>query len=251
MLGEERLETIVDIVSEKKSISIQELVTMLDSSESTVRRAITTLAKEGRVKRVHGGVMALESTYTTEDKEVSQRKELNKDSKLIIAKAAAELIKDGDVVYIDAGTTTELMIDFIKTERAMFVTNSFSQAIKLAKRGFTSCILGGEVKSLTEAIVGEEAIFSLEKYNFTKGFFGTNGVTMKNGFTTPDLREALVKSKAMSKTRDVYVLADASKFDEISSVTFADFDDAIIITDRFKDKYKDAANIVEAEEQFI
>ena len=77
-------------------------------------------------------------------------------------------IAPGDFVYLDAGTTTELLIEYITSHQAVFVTNAISHAKRLAERGFTVYLLGGEFKAVTEAIVGEEAVAALEKYNFTK-----------------------------------------------------------------------------------
>ena len=71
--------------------------------------------------------------------------------------------------------------------------NSLTNAKRISDRGYTVYILGGEFKSTTEAIVGDEAVVTLDKYNFTKGFWGTNGITVKNGFTTPEIKEAMVK----------------------------------------------------------
>lgn len=252
MLGEERHNTILTLVDERKSVTVHELMELLDASESTIRRDLLTLDREGLLVKVHGGAIAVESSYYhTMDDDVSVRMELNRDEKLEIARYAAGLIEPNDIVYLDAGTTTELMIDFMNggffnDKNVVFVTNAISHAKKLSVRGFATYILGGEFKNLTEAIVGEEAILSLDKYNFTKGFWGTNGVNVKNGFSTPDLKEAMVKKKSMQKTKKRYILADSSKFSQISSVTFADFASAKIITDRITDdKYKGYKNIME------
>ena len=106
-------------------------------------------------------------------------------------------------------------------------------------------ILGGEFKLETEAIVGEETLIALDKYNFTKGFFGANGVSIQNGITTPDYREAVLKKKALSRCKEKYILCDSSKFSKISSVSFADIKKACIITDKFdNDKYSKYPNII-------
>ena len=177
-----------------------------------------------------------------------QRRERNKGAKEKIAKYAAGLIEPGDFVYIDAGTTTDLMIDFITVRQAVFVTNAITHAKKLAQKGCTVYILGGEFKTVTEAIVGEEAVSSVEKYNFTKGFWGANGISMQRGFSTPELKEAMVKRKSMENCRDCYILADESKFSQISSVTFAPFEKATVITTELKQEiYKDCSNIIKVE----
>ena len=105
-------------------------------------------------------------------------------------------------------------------------------------------LIGGELKSSTEAVVGSEAMETIRKYHFTKGFFGTNGVTKKTGLTTPDASEAMVKKIAMEQCQEKYVLCDESKFGEVSSVTFAPFAGAKIVTDQMPEGYRDCGNII-------
>ncbi len=246
MLGEERQQAILAAVEQRHSVSVQELMQLLDISESTIRRDLNALDKEGRLVKVHGGAMAIGGSFHVKDDAVEYRKEINREEKIEIARYAAALIEDQDVVYMDAGTTTELMIDYITAKNVIFVTNSFAHAKHLSQKGYTTHILGGEFKPITEAIVGEEAIISLDKYNFTKGFWGANGVTKVNGFTTPDVKEAMVKKKSMQKTKERYVLCDSSKFGEICSISFAEFKSARIITTKIENnEYRGMKNITE------
>jgi len=151
-----------------------------------------------------------------------------------------------DFVYIDAGTTTEKMIDFLPDKKVTFVTNAFVHAKKLAQRGFKVYIPAGEIKVATEAIVGAECVSSLQGYNFTKSFIGANGISLSAGITTPDRNEASVKSAAVQNSKTIYVLADHSKFNQIASVTFAQLGWVKIITDKLQDKkYHTKANIKE------
>ena len=108
-------------------------------------------------------------------------------------------------------------------------------------------LVGGELKSSTEAVVGNQAIRTIQEYHFTKGFFGTNGVTRRSGCTTPDVNEAVIKKTAMEQCRQCYVLCDASKFNSISSVTFADFEKPIFITDRKVPGYEKSKHIIVCE----
>ena len=207
------------------------------------------LDKAGLLKKVHGGATALKDiSINTLDDIVENRKSLNMEEKFKIAKYAASLIKDNDLVYLDAGTTTELMINFINNTKAIFVTNGIVHARNLIKKNCTTYILGGELKLSTEAIVGAETVKSLRKYNFTKGFFGANGVDLERGFSTPDIKEAMVKEEALIRSKKRYVLCDKSKFDEISSITFADIQDAEIITTKLDNyKYRNKAEILEVD----
>lgn len=247
MLSEERYKLILDKLDKESVVYLNDLVKYLDTSESTIRRDLNALHKAGLLKKVHGGATSLKDIkINTSDDKVEYRQNLNMDEKLKISEYAASLIEDNDLIYMDSGTTTELIIDFIKNTKAVFVTNGIVHAKKLIQKGCTTYILGGELKLTTEAIVGVEAINSLRKYNFTKGFFGVNGVSIKNGFTTPDIREAMVKEEAINRTKDSFVLCDTSKFDEISSITFASIDKARIITTNLEDiKYKQVTDVVE------
>ena len=249
MLTEERFTRILSILESMGSVTVQQLMTELDASESTIRRDLNTLDANGQLIKVHGGAILKNTSYSTEDDEVMQRRERNKGAKEKIAKYAAGLIEPGDFVYIDAGTTTDLMIDFITVRQAVFVTNAISHAKRLAERGFTVYLLGGEFKAVTEAIVGEEAVAALEKYNFTKGFWGANGVSLQKGFSTPELKEAMVKKKSMENCKECFVLADESKFNQISSVTFAPFEGATVITTGLSlSAYKKCKNVIDVKQ---
>lgn len=239
-----RLNKILSVVNERGSITVQELMELTGSSESTVRRDLANLDKRGLLNKVHGGAVALQENIMTKDDEVILRQNMNRDEKVIIAKNAAVLIKPEDFIFLDAGTTTEIMADYISEKNVTVVTNGISHAKKLAARGIKVYLLGGMLKASTEAIVGEEAIKSLMKYNFTKGFFGTNGVSEKEGLTTPEVSEALLKEAAISKTKEVFILADSSKFGGISSTKFGDFNSGTIITtENVADKYKKYKNV--------
>ena len=110
--------------------------------------------------------------------------------------------------------------------------------------GFHVILIGGEIKAVTEAVVGDDALENLEKYNFTKGFFGTNGADRSSGFTTPDINEAMIKECAMKHTRKPYVLCDSSKFRLTSPVSFGEFTSAHIITDRIpEESFRNLKNI--------
>ena len=113
MLTEERFAKILSILERMGSVTVQQLMTELDASESTVRRDLNTLDANGQLVKVHGGAILKNTVYSTIDDEVVHRKEQNREAKDKIARYAAGLITAEDFVYIDAGTTTERMIDYI------------------------------------------------------------------------------------------------------------------------------------------
>lgn len=244
MLTEQRYEIILELLETRKSVTVTELKEILDTSESTVRRDITALDKMGRLTKVFGGAVSLENAVSAYEPTVAQKSDLNIEEKKKIARYAAGLIEPTDFVFLDAGTTTGYMLDYLENTRAAFVTNGVSHARMLAQRGIHVTLIGGELKGSTEAVIGSFALQMLQMYHFTRGFFGTNGVTKHEGFTTPDTSEAQVKRKAMEQCRKAYVLSDASKFGQISSVTFRDFKEAEVITDRCPKEFEGNKNIV-------
>lgn len=252
MLTEQRHELILKLLEENGSVKVTEMKDLLDTSESTVRRDITALDREGKLVKVFGGAIATEkNAVTAHEYTVAQKITLNQREKVIIAKYAASLIEPEDFVYLDAGTTTGYMLDYIEEKRAVFVTNAVAHAQCLVSKGMKVLLVGGELKASTEAIIGNQAMRMIQGYHFTKGFFGTNGVAKRSGCTTPDANEAMVKQTAMEQCKNSYVVCDSSKFDQISSVTFASFSDSVFITEKVIDGYEGYENILVAKEYIV
>ncbi len=246
MLTPERHNRILQILNERKAVTVAELTKELETSESTIRRDLTSLHELNKLVKVHGGATAIDADFTSYEEDVATKSTRNVEEKEAIAKYAASLINKDDFVYIDAGTTTEKMIDYIENTGAVFVTNGIAHAKKLIQKGCKAYVIGGELKLSTEAIVGAEGVNNMKKYNFTKSFIGANGIGVDQGFTTPDLEEAVIKQEAVKKSHVAYVLADHTKFGKVTSVTFSRLDQAIIITDRMADeKYKEQTIVKE------
>lgn len=234
MLTEKRQEEIVKLVENKGSITMQELVELFRASESTIRRDITALDKAGRLTKVFGGAIANDGRVSHQELSVSQKEDVDIEEKQKVARYAASLIEPDDYVYLDAGTTTGSMIEYIRETRATYITNAVAHAKRLAGMGLHVILIGGELKGKTEAVVGTEAVMNIQKYHFSKGFFGTNGIHPGSGFTTPDINEALLKQAAIKNTQSGkrFIMTAYRKFGEISSVTFSGFEGTIILTDR-------------------
>ncbi len=231
MLTEERHQRILQILDERNAVTVSELSELLQISESTIRRDLNTLAEMGRLNKVFGGATALKQSSGIFETGVANRAVVMNEEKTLIARYAATLIHDDDFVYIDAGTTTLRLIDFIENKNATYVTNGITHGQKLIGKGFNAYIIGGKLKPLTEAVVGATGTKNLEGLNFTKAFMGTNGIDLDAGFTTPDIEEARVKIMAVENSYMTFVLADRSKFRKVCAVTFAPLKVGCIITD--------------------
>ena len=247
MLTEERHSIIVETVKKNKSAGLAELCELLNTSESTIRRDLSILDEKGKLVKVRGGAISVDDSFTYLEHNVEEKSKFFTKEKEAIAKFAATLIDDEDFVFIDAGTTTEKMIDYIPLKNVTFVTNAFVHAKKLAQKGFKVLLPAGEIKLSTEAIIGASCLMSLSGYNFTKCFMGVNGISLSGGFSTPDTNEASVKEAVINNSKVSYILADHSKFDKISSVKFAHLNKCKIITDKLEnEKYLVKTSVKEA-----
>ncbi|MBQ7161230.1 MAG: DeoR/GlpR transcriptional regulator [Clostridia bacterium] len=239
MLTHERRKLILDYISENGSASVTRLSELLGASESTIRRDLAGLAELGKLNKVHGGATLVGQEYMNREDTINVKVQKNYEEKLAVAEYAAGLINDEDYVFLDAGSTTFLMTRFIVGSRATFVTNGVAQAHELARNGCRVMILGGELKDTTEAIIGSVAAANLQRYNFSKAFLGANGIALKQGYTTTDTAEAMIKAIAIEHSFVSYVVTDGSKFGRVSAVTVAPVDTCCIICDRCdKDEIK-------------
>lgn len=247
MLTQERYNYILQALEQRKAVSVVVLTKELNISESTIRRDLNALAKMGKLNKVHGGATYLEPrNKVIHEDQVEIRKEIHTIQKESIGRYAASLIEPEDFVYLDAGTTTASMLPYLEEKKAVYVTNSLEIAMNLTKRGLTTYMIAGKIRQITEAMVGCEAEKSIQNYHFTKGFFGTNGISLDAGYSTPNIEEAQIKRMAMQNSYEAYILADYSKFSVNSCVTFGNLEDAIIITDRLTDKiYKESTTVIE------
>lgn len=243
MLTEERHQIILEILKSKGTAKINDFIEATNTSESTIRRDLTFLEGKLLLKRIHGGATLLKGRFS--EPSYNEKEIVNISEKELIGKYAASLIEEGDCIYLDAGTSTFEIIKYIDKKNIVVVTNGLKHINALIERDINSFILGGRVKIKTKAVVGSDALKNLEKFRFDKCFIGINGVHVEYGFTTPDSEEAILKEKAISISRETFILADESKFAEVSFVKVADLRSATIITnaqiedmERYKDKTK-------------
>lgn len=235
MIYEERQRQIINELKKHGSVNVIDLVEQLHASESTIRRDLLELDRQGLLKRVHGGAVLIEKQNEVIENPISERQLQNLQEKEAISYYASSLIEKNDVVYIDAGSSTLKLVEHIEEKEATYVTNGLLQAQVLSQNGFKVVCLGGEIRGITGACVGTRALMELSRYHFTKGFFGTNGVDVEHGFTTPDNEEASIKESAFQRCQSVYVVCDHTKFNKVSPVHFANISEAIIITDTCKE----------------
>lgn len=151
-----------------------------------------------------------------------------------IAALAFEKIKEGDIIYLDAGTTVAPLCHLLNQsgKRVTIVTNSISHLPKLTSENLIVYLLGGRVKRQTDAIIGSSAIAQLSTYRFNLAFIGANAFDEELGAMTPDSEEAAIKTQAIRQSRTSYLLLDSSKIGQTSFIKFAESDQIKLITEK-------------------
>ncbi|WP_300413421.1 DeoR/GlpR family DNA-binding transcription regulator [uncultured Oscillibacter sp.] len=246
MLAEQRAERILRELAQRRAATVTDLCQVTGASEATIRRDLNALAKQGRLSKVHGGAMLMSAEFHGEELDMETKRGLCTREKARIAQYAAGLVGDDDVVFLDAGTSVLHMAERLPSSRALFLTNSIECACRLMERNLRTYVLGGTLKAGTMALIGAETLEALGRYNFTKAFLGCNGVTITQGFTTPDPEEAAVKSLAADRAQEVYVLADSSKFGQVTAAGMFPIETACVITDQLPDpRYRDYTDVRE------
>ncbi|KYG35099.1 DeoR/GlpR family DNA-binding transcription regulator [Alkalihalobacillus trypoxylicola] len=234
MLTLERKELILSLLKNQEIIKIQDIIDHTKASESTIRRDLTELEQEKKLKRIHGG--ATRYTSKREEPTMEQKTLKNHHEKVSIAKKAASFVQDGDCIFLDAGSTTFEMIPFLKGKEIEVVTNGLSNIPALLAANIQTHVLGGYVKKGTHAFIGRHALETLAHFRFDFAFLGTNGVTVEDGITTPDPEEAYIKAKAIASSRQTFVLADHTKFGDVTFSKITAISEVNLITSEWLEK---------------
>ncbi|MFK5646026.1 DeoR/GlpR family DNA-binding transcription regulator [Ornithinimicrobium sp. LYQ121] len=232
MYAQERQQHIVEQARAHGRVEVLALAHQLDVTTETVRRDLTVLERRGALRRVHGGALPIERVELEPAVQTRQRR--FEAEKRRIAARALEEVPDAGTVLLDSGTSTGALAELLpQTARLTVITNSFAHAAVLSPLPeVTVLLLGGHVRRLTGAAVGQWALEALGGLCVDVAFLGTNGLTADRGLTTPDQAEAEVKAAMVGAARRVVVLTDSSKVGEVHLHRFADLDQVdLVITD--------------------
>ena len=232
MYAEERHQLIVSQARLEGRVDVTALASELDVTPETIRRDLSTLERQGLVRRVHGGAIPVERLRF--EPSLADRDSLMQAEKERIAKAALDELPDGGTVLLDAGSTTSRLADLLPMERPLtVVTNSLPIALKAALRpNLTVFMVGGRVRGRTVASVDDWAQRCLAETSVDVAFLGTNGFSAERGLTTPDMAEAAVKRAMLACARRRVVLADHTKFGSDQFARFGLLQDVdVLVTD--------------------
>jgi DeoR family transcriptional regulator, fructose operon transcriptional repressor len=199
------------------SVRVRELASHFAVSESTIRRDLEELEKRNVLQRVYGG--AVLDLPPGPAPAFTARAVASVDEKMQIGQLAAAWVKDGDVIFLDGGTTTQMIVPFLREhQRLTVVTCGLDIVAELAQHAHISTIVtGGELHAGSRSFTGVMALGALETYlRCDKAFITCGGVSARYGITNPILERIALKRKAMEISRQVAVIADGSKIGRVT-----------------------------------
>jgi len=236
-LAPRRLDNLRELIRGKGVIRLEEICSQLRVSPATVRRDLDQLEKSGSIRRVHGGAVSIESRL--EEPLFDDKASMAAREKHHIAQAALQFVEAGDTIYLDGGST---VLEFARLlhdrTNLTVVTNSLRAAHELAGRGPRLILIGGELRRLSQTMVGPLTRCLLQELQVDKAFMGTIGLALEEGLTTTDPGEAYTKALVTSRARQVILLADSGKAGKVAFARAGGLEHVhALVTDRGLDKH--------------
>ena len=224
MLAEQRRDVILDILAERGSVSVNELFRRLAVSHETIRRDITRLARENRLRKTHGGALSLDSVEPA----FTERMGVNIEGKRAIGRLAAGLVPDGASVIIDSGTSTLCLAEALRSHRRLTVyTNDIHVAGRLAARNDNRVLLlGGEIQGTEGATMGRDTTAMLDNYFADFSFIGVGALTARPSLMDYSREAAELRARMIVSARQGVLLAEHTKFNRIAPVRVANLEKA-------------------------
>ncbi len=212
---------ILDVLSRDGVLSVAHLARDLGVSEVTVRSQLRALEERGLLTRTHGGARS------TSAQNVLERQRVNTAEKDRIALAAADLVRDGDRIMIEAGTTTSSIVKHLSGRRGVQIVTNSTLVFAHARHnpGLTVIMTGGTFHRPSESLVGPVALRAIRDFHVRMAFVGTDGFTQRRGLTTQFAEGAEVISAMHDQADETWLVADASKFGQAGFVRVLDLDD--------------------------
>lgn len=232
----ERSREILKILQEKSRVTVKELEQLFNISGSTARRLLNRLEMDGKLIRTHGGAVSIDDVASEDS--VDRKGQKNIKEKCAIAVEARKYIQDGDIIMLGGGTTVlELAKLLHDLNRSIIITDSIIVAAELYNNtNIEVHVTGGVIRPVTGVMIGHGAKLSLKNIFVDKAFIGADSISLDYGITAQNAFEAEIEARLMAQSKEVYLLADNSKFGKVTLAPQAGFEKvSYIITDNKTD----------------
>lgn len=234
-----RRSAILQLLKQNSNIAVTELSRKFGVSEVTIRKDLNLLKERNLLVRTRGGAILHETRKDDNDTSIRFKKLANFREKKAIGRAAANLIKEGDTIIIDSGTTAlQVACNLHKFRNLTIITNALNVAQEvLAYKRFNVILLGGNIRNASESVVGALAESNLKMFYCDKLFLGVDSFSVENGLSTPNVEEANINQLMISRSKEVIAVFDSSKVNKRALAFIATIDKIDkIVTDDGMDK---------------
>lgn len=215
-----RIRQMQQYIQEHEFVSMEELRDTFKISMNTVRMDVAQLVEKGTIRKVYGGVC---SNQTGNVIPYEERQEKNLEGKQAVGRTAASLVEDGDIIYIDSGTTTRYMVDYLnECKNVIVLTNSLdviNRAVVLPE--LNVICLPGTLERRTKSFVSADTVRTMEKYNIKKAFMASSGIAENGSVTNSSPLEYEIKKAALAFSKEVHLLIDSSKYGKSALLNYA------------------------------
>lgn len=240
----ERRNKIIQKIESEGSVRVDELSDEFDVSSVTIRNDLDFFEEKGLIHRTYGGALLRNNVYN--DPSIEEKKKINIEEKKRIAEYAVDLIKDGESIILDSGSTTrEIALRLNDKRNLTIMTNAINIALELAgSTNMEIMLTGGVLRDKTYSLVGPEAERTMQNYYFDKLFLGVDGMDFEHGLTTSHPLEAQLNRIMVERSNNVIAVTDSSKFNRHSFSYICDLNQInTLVTDKnispdFEDKLK-------------
>lgn len=206
----ERHDQILKSLAVLRTVSVQELKDRLNVSEVTIRKDLSFLEEQGYLLRTHGGARLAQDVGRHRVLEVRERE--NPDLKRRIAHRASRFIQDGDTVYLDSGSTCQILAEEIADRNLRIITNALPIMNILSGRpGISLYTIGGSFRREAGSFLGPLSLSNLLDYQIETGFVGATGFTPNGVFSSQNIHESRLKKRVLESSRRRVILADSTK----------------------------------------
>lgn len=237
LFSEERRIRILELIRQRKKLTVNELCNVLQVSPATIRGDLRDLDRDGYLVRTHGG--AIEKSRAGFEQISSQRRTENLAAKQAIAAEASRLVEDGDTILLDTGTTTLELAHRLHSSRDVTVVTNDLEIARVVEEaaGIQVVFLGGTLRKGYHCTVGPAGVRMVQDLRVDKAFMATNSLSLEAGATTPDLHQAETKKAMIAVSRKFVLLCDSSKIGRESFARFADLERIdVLVTERIADE---------------
>jgi len=215
-----RIKQMEQYIIERDLVSMEELRSAFNISMNTVRMDVAQLVSKGAILKVYGGVCSNQKGKLVPFEE---RQSKNIQGKISVGKAAAMLVEDSDIIFIDSGTTTMYMMDYLEEcKNVTVLTNNLNVINRsLPLPNVNVICLPGMLERKTNSFVSADTVRTLEKYNIKKAFMASSGISANGMVTNASPLEYEIKKAAIANSKEVYLLVDSSKFGKSAMLSYA------------------------------